>query len=77
MAYLTLQAVLGLETLWQWPLEMYKAVPKVSRQSAPGKGVITPSPPPALAKSTSGGRNLTPPRDPARWTRLGETIRMV
>ena len=29
MAYLTLQAVLGLETLWQWPLEMYKAVPKV------------------------------------------------
>jgi hypothetical protein len=27
--YLTLQAVLGLETSWQWPLEMYEAVPNV------------------------------------------------
>jgi hypothetical protein len=38
--YLTLQAVLGLETLWQWSLEMYEAVPNVSHQSATGKGVI-------------------------------------
>jgi hypothetical protein len=38
--YLTLQADPGLETSWQWPLEMYEAVPNVSRQSDTGKGVI-------------------------------------
>jgi len=51
--YLTLQAVRGLETLWQWPFEMYKAIPNVSHQSATGKGVITPSPPPAVAPAPS------------------------
>jgi len=50
MMYLTLQAVRGLETLWQWSLEMYEAVPNVSHQSARGKGVITPSPPPAALR---------------------------
>jgi hypothetical protein len=61
--YLTLQAVLGLETLWQWPLEMYETVPNVSHQSARGKGVITRTSPPPVSSPllAMGGPRPLPP----------------